>query len=93
MVTSGTMTHRLKRLESRGLIERVSNEQDARSLLVQLTKKGRALIDQAVEAHIDNERLMLSALPAEALAALDTNLSTLLRALENRQDSATEFDG
>jgi len=92
MVTSGTMTHRLKRLESRGLIERVSNEQDARSLLVQLTKKGRALIDQAVEAHIDNERLMLSALPAEALAALDTNLSTLLRALENRQDSATEFD-
>jgi hypothetical protein len=36
---------------------------------------------------------MLSALPAEALAALDTNLSTLLRALENRQDSATEFDG
>jgi len=92
MVTSGTMTHRLKRLESRGLIERVSNEQDARSLLVQLTKKGRALIDQAVEAHIDNERLMLSALPAEALAALDTNLSTLLRALENCEDSATEFD-
>ena len=30
MVTSGTMTHRLKTLETKGWIERVSNEQDAR---------------------------------------------------------------
>jgi len=40
MVTSGTMTHRLKRLESAGLVGRVPNQRDARSMLVQLTPGG-----------------------------------------------------
>ncbi|MEQ9745915.1 MarR family transcriptional regulator [Pectobacterium actinidiae] len=82
MVTSGTMTHRLKRLETRGFIERVQNEQDARSMLVQLTSTGLELINRAVEAHIENERQVLSVLPAEVLASLDANLAALLRGLE-----------
>lgn len=86
MVTSGTMTHRLKRLEMRGLVERVANEQDARSLLVQLSSKGMALIDDAVDAHVENERAMLSGLSADTLAALDANLSLLLQSLESQAD-------
>ena len=82
MVTSGTMTHRLKRLETRHLIERLPNTQDARSTLVQLTPKGLALIDRAVEHHVENERRVLSVLPAEVLASLDAHLSSLLHALE-----------
>ncbi|PHM39681.1 MarR family transcriptional regulator [Xenorhabdus mauleonii] len=82
MVTSGTMTHRLKRLETRGFIERVPNAHDARSMLVQLTPHGRALIDRAVETHIDNERAILSRIPTGVLAELDAHLSTLLQALE-----------
>lgn len=82
MVTSGTMTHRLRRLETRKLVERVANEQDARSTLVQLTGEGLALIDRAVEAHLENERRLLSALPAEAVANLDDHLSMLLQSLE-----------
>jgi len=82
MVTSGTMTHRLRQLEARALIVRVPNEQDARSMLVQLTGEGLALIDRAVEAHLENERRLLSALPASALENLDALLSTLLRSLE-----------
>ena len=82
MVTSGTMTHRLKRLESRQLIERVANPEDARSLLVQLTGQGLALIDRAVESHLENERRLLETLPAEVLADLDASLSRLLRVLE-----------
>lgn len=85
MVTSGTMTHRLKRLETRGFIERVPNEQDARSMLVQLTATGLALIERAVEAHVENERRMLSALRADVLSELDTHLSTLLLSLEERK--------
>lgn len=83
MVTSGTMTHRLQRLEARGLIQRTPNDLDARSMLVQLTVKGRQLIDRAVEAHVDNERAILAPLPADTLARLDTQLSTLLRLLES----------
>lgn len=82
MVTSGTMTHRLKRLETRGFIERVPNAQDARSMLVKLTESGRELIDRAVEEHIENERQILSGLSANALSELDNSLSAFLRTLE-----------
>ena len=83
MVSSGTMTHRLKRLEERGLIVRKANEQDARSMLVQLTPQGLELIDRALEKHIENERQLLSVIPAPMLAELNASLSTLLIALEN----------
>lgn len=86
MVTSGTMTHRLKRLETRGFIERVPNEQDARSLLVQLTDQGFTLINRAVETHIENERRVLATIPVSVLASLDDSLSTLLLALESQPD-------
>jgi len=49
---------------------------------VQLTSTGLALIEQVVEAHIENERRILSALPTAALANLDAALSTLLQTLE-----------
>lgn len=92
MVTSGTMTHRLKRLETRGLVARVANAEDARSTLVQLTPEGLALINRVVGPHIENERQILSALPAGALAQLDASLSTLLLALEagNRDSDLPE---
>ena len=83
MITSGTMTHRLQRLEARGLIQREPNDNDARSMLVVLTPAGLALIDQAVEAHIENERAILSSLPPATIVALNDHLSALLLALES----------
>jgi DNA-binding MarR family transcriptional regulator len=90
MVTSGTMTHRLKRLETSGFIQRVPNEQDARSMLVQLSHKGLALINRAVEVHVEHERQLLSAMPAGALADQDSHLSTLLQTLEGRSGCTPE---
>ena len=83
MITSGTMTHRLKRLESRNLIERIKNEEDSRSSLVQLTSNGLALINQAVEKHLQNEREILSKLPKEVVESLDVSLSMLLQTFES----------
>jgi DNA-binding MarR family transcriptional regulator len=83
MVTSGTMTHRMGKLESSGWIERLPNPQDARSSLVQLTPVGLELIDRAVEAHVANEHRILAPLKAADLAALDAKLSLLLAALES----------
>jgi len=82
MVTSGTMTHRLKRLESRGLISRQVNANDARSMLVQLTHDGMLLIDRAVEKHVENEKHILSGISAETLGELDRRLADLLRSLD-----------
>jgi DNA-binding MarR family transcriptional regulator len=82
MITSGTMTHRLKGLESRGLVQRIPSEEDGRSLLVKLTPTGLALIDLAVEAHVENERRILAAMKPADLAELNDRLSLLLAALE-----------
>jgi DNA-binding MarR family transcriptional regulator len=62
MMSSGGMTSRLDRLETAGLVERSSHPTDRRGTMVALTAKGRALIDEAVEAHVANETAILSAL-------------------------------
>ena len=86
MITSGTMTHRLKGLETRGLVQRLPNRDDARSVLVQLTPDGLALIDRAVEAHVENERRILASIKPSDLVALDARLSQLLAVLEPAGD-------
>lgn len=86
MITSGTMTHRLKGLETRGLVHRLPNRDDARSVLVQLTPDGLALVDRAVEAHVENERRILASIKPSDLAALNARLSQLLAVLEPAGD-------
>lgn len=82
MVTSGTMTHRLKGLEARGWVCRLANPDDARSMLVQLTPAGLDLIDRALQAHVDNEKRIMAPLAGAQLAELDKGLQRLLAVLE-----------
>ncbi len=73
MVSSGAMTNRLDRLERAGLIRREPHPGDRRGVIVRLTDQGRALIDDAVTAHVENEHAILAGLTdgeREALAAL-----------------------
>lgn len=86
MVTSGTMTHRLQRLEANGWVERVANLDDARSMLVRLAPAGLELIDRAVKAHVENEQRILAAMSASDVGALDARLSQLLHMLEPPSD-------
>jgi DNA-binding MarR family transcriptional regulator len=70
LVTSGTMTNRLDRLERRELIERIPNPEDRRGMDVQLTVAGRELADALVGEHVANERAMLDPLSAGDREAL-----------------------
>lgn len=83
MRTSGTMTNRLKRLEGDGLVERVADPADGRGLLVRLTPKGLARVDEVAPLHLDNERDLLEVLNPEQLEALEATLRTLLASLES----------
>ncbi|HLH49440.1 MAG TPA: MarR family transcriptional regulator [Roseiarcus sp.] len=78
MISSGGMTNRLDRLEKEGLIERRPHPKDRRGLLVALTKKGVALIDEAVGAHVENERAIIGALTQDERAQLYLLLGKLL---------------
>ncbi|MBC3919909.1 MarR family transcriptional regulator [Undibacterium sp. CY18W] len=87
MVTSGTMTHRLQKLEASGWILRVQNSEDARSMLVQLSASGKELIDRAVVAHVENERRIMSGLNAGELKRLNEGLRAMLAVLEKSEDT------
>jgi DNA-binding MarR family transcriptional regulator len=62
MVTSGTMTNRLDRLEELGLIIRSQDPTDGRGILVSLTKAGAKAVDSAMEDLLSRERELLKVL-------------------------------
>ncbi len=55
MIASGTMSNRLDRLETRGLLHRGKDPEDGRVVLVALTTDGGTKIDEALEDHTKNE--------------------------------------
>ena len=83
MLTSGAMTRQLQQLEKRGLIQRQINPADARSVLVQLSAEGLALIDVAVAEHVQNLHSLVNGLSAEEAVQLDQLLGKWMEALEN----------
>ncbi|MGJ8546964.1 MAG: MarR family winged helix-turn-helix transcriptional regulator [Sulfitobacter sp.] len=85
MVTSGTMTNRLDRLEAAGLIERRSNPRDGRGSLVALSPAGLALVDVVVSDHVANQQRLLEALPEAMRAPLDAALAAWLAAFEGAE--------
>jgi len=82
MVSSGTMTHRIDRLEHADLVKRIPDPSDRRGTLIQLTDKGFNLIEKAVEAHIANEHNLLSVLDEAERKTLTQLLSKLLISFE-----------
>lgn len=83
MLTSGTMTSRLDKLEKMGLVRRRPNPEDRRALMIYLTDEGRTVVDQAAKKHFELEAEMLKALPPEDRAALEGILERWSRRLED----------
>jgi DNA-binding MarR family transcriptional regulator len=77
LVTSGTMTNRVDRLTSRGLVERLPDPDDRRGVLVRLTPAGRTTVDGALEGLLTREQALLTGLDG----AEQRRLAQLLRAL------------
>lgn len=66
LVGSGTMTNRLDRLESRGLVRRRPDPADGRGIRVRLTPKGRTRVDRALADLVARESELLAGLrPAD----------------------------
>ena len=78
LVSSGTMTNRIDRLVERGLVERRTDPNDGRGILVQMTDRGLTAVDAAITRLVDAEVELLGGLSAtdqERLAALLRKLS------------------
>lgn len=81
MVTSGAITNRCDRMVAKGLIERIPDSDDRRSIRVRLTERGLALVDEVVGPHVANEARLLAALDPEERDQLAGALRTLLASL------------
>lgn len=78
LVSSGTMTNRIDRLTERALVERHTDPNDGRGVIVRMTAAGGAAVDAAIAGLLDDERRMLETLgdaDQERLAALLRKLS------------------
>ena len=82
MVTTGGMTKRLDRLEAAGLIRREPDPRDRRGKLIALSDDGRAVMDEAVAAHVANEHRLLTDLTSAQRERLASLLRELLLSLE-----------
>jgi DNA-binding MarR family transcriptional regulator len=82
-LTSGTVSVRLGRLESRGVVTRTPSTADGRGVLVTLTERGVGLFEQVAPLHLATEELLLSALDATERGQLAGLLRKLLIAFEH----------
>ncbi len=75
MLSSGAMTNRIDHLEHAGLVRRLEDPKDRRKVLVRLTRRGLALIEQATEARFETATQALERLTRNQ----KSDLSNLLR--------------
>ncbi len=80
--TSGTMTNRVDRLESRGLVERHRDAHDRRGVKVRLTSAGCVAVDAAMSDLLAREQALLARLPQARRDELADSLRLLLAPLE-----------
>lgn len=78
LVSSGTMTNRIDRLVTRGLVKRRTDPNDGRGILVVMTRTGLAQVDAAITRLVDAESELLSTLSADDQHTLAMLLRRLL---------------
>ena len=77
LVTKGTLTGVLERLESKGILERKLNPDDARSQMIGLTQEGQKLFERVFPAHLQHLGKAFNQLSVKELASVSDTLQTL----------------
>lgn len=88
LVSSGTMTGRIDRLERLGLVDRRADPTDRRGSLVGLTPAGRRLADSLVERLLDDMAALVRDLDEQERTDVAAALRVLLVTLEGDSEGA-----
>jgi DNA-binding MarR family transcriptional regulator len=81
LVSTGTMTNQLDKLEAAGFVARSPDPTDRRGKLVEMTPKGRATLDNYVNVQAKRERQLVSGLSPQEKSELNVLLRKLLASL------------
>lgn len=89
-LTSGAMTSRLDALEAEGLVRRLRDPSDRRSVLVELTEQGLEKHEQALGIQAQKEALLAEALTEREKEQLNGLLRNVMLTLEGRYPGGHE---
>ena len=91
MRTSGSMSLRVDALEREGLVSRLQDQEDRRSVYVTLAQKGSSLLDSVIPQHLANEMGLLAGLSKIERDQLRSLLKQWLAALEENASEGTQL--
>ena len=92
LITKGTLTGVIGRLEDKGLVQRVASKTDGRSQIVRLTAAGEALYERTFSEHLVFIYRIFNDYSPEDLATLEAALLRLRKAvITARCDGSGEF--
>lgn len=89
LVTSGTMTNRIDRLQKLGFVERRPEPNDGRGILVRLTPAGKKIVDAALDDLLASEESLLGDLSKSERLQLAQMLCTVLMPFDSADQPST----
>ncbi|MYR42789.1 MarR family transcriptional regulator [Streptomyces sp. SID5910] len=83
MVTSGAITNRIDRMEAKGLVERIRDTGDRRTVKIRLTDHGHEVTRAAFADHLGNYGRLLAGLDRDLIRETGDGLRQVLEALDD----------
>jgi len=81
LITKGTLTGVISRLEDKGLVRRSASETDGRSQIIQLTAEGNAIFERTFPEHLQFINRLFNDYSPEDIATLEAALVRLNEAI------------
>jgi len=92
LITKGTLTDNISRLEDKGLVQRVASETDGRSQIIRLTEAGNVLFERTFPEHLLFIDRIFNNYSPEDIATLESALLSLRKAvIIGRSDGSKEL--
>jgi MarR family 2-MHQ and catechol resistance regulon transcriptional repressor len=90
LITKGTLTGVIDRLEAKGIVTRVVHIEDRRSTIVQLTEEGQREFNRVFGPHVQHCKRVFSDYDEADFAALERELEKLKARLDDRPPSPAD---
>jgi len=90
LITKGTLTGVISRLEDKGLVQRIASETDGRSQIVRLTTAGKALYERTFPEHLTFIYRIFTDYSPEDIATLEATLLRLRKAVIAARSDGSE---
>jgi len=90
LITKGTLTGVISRMEDKGLVQRVASETDGRSQIIRLTEAGNALFERTFPEHLLFINRLFDDYSPEDITILEAALVRLNKAVITARSEGSE---